>query len=195
LAQHLGIALEIERLPLDTPEFRSRVLSYTPTGRVPVLMAEGVAIPESTAILETLSEMADGRGWPTDRYERARARALVAEMHAGFSALRNLYPMNIRARNRHVPMTDALAADICRIDAIFASRHGSHSGPWLFGAYSAADAMYLPVALRFSTYGADGLSDAAQRYIETAVSDPLLIEWTTRAIEETEFIDHEEVGL
>jgi glutathione S-transferase len=116
-------------------------------------------------------------------------------MHAGFSTLRNLYPMNIRARNRRVAMTDALAADICRIDAIFASRHGSRSGPWLFGDYSAADAMYLPVALRFSTYGADGLSDAAQRYIETAVSDPLLIEWTTRAIEETEVIDHEEVGL
>lgn len=193
LAQHIGIRLETERLVLDTPEFRARALHYTPTGRVPVLVHDGVSIPESIAIFEYLNELADGRAWPEDRRQRARARALVAEMHAGFAALRQAYPMNLRARDRRVLLTDPLAADIRRIDAIF-SREPAQDGPWLFGRYTAADAMFLPVALRFMTYGEHGLSARACVYVATAIGDPMLAPWMQAALGETEVIAHEEVG-
>jgi glutathione S-transferase len=191
LAQHLGIALDTERLALDTPEFRSQALAYTPLGRVPVLVHGNIVIPESIAILEYLSELAGGRGWPVDTAKRAHARALAAEMHAGFTSLRAKYPMNIRARDRRVPMDDALARDIARIDAIFAQ---SETGAWLCGDYCAADAMYLPVAFRFRTYGYDGLSTRACDYIEYATRDPLVADWVRLAEAETEILEQEEAG-
>ena len=193
LAQHLGISLQVIRIVLDTPDFREQALRYSPTGRVPVLVQDNLAIPESLAIMEYLSEIADGRGWPADPAERARARALANEMHGGFGALRHAYPMNIRARERKVPMSTALAGDIERIDAIFASA-GRSGSEWLFGRYSIADAMFLPVALRFQTYGTTGLSREAQRYCTTLCTDPCAASWIMAAEQETESSEHEEVG-
>ena len=191
LAQHLGIELAIERLVLDTADFRRQAFAFTPLGRVPVLVHGKIVIPESIAILEYLSELAGGRGWPADVAMRAQARALAAEMHAGFAQLRAKYPMNIRARNRRVPMDDALGRDIARMDTIFSTRDGNS---WLCGDYSAADAMYLPVAFRFRTYGYDGLSTKACDYVERATHDPLAAEWVRLAVAETETLEQEEVG-
>jgi glutathione S-transferase len=191
LAQHLGIELDIHRLALDTPSFRAEALAFTPLGRVPVLVHRGCAIPESIAILEYLSELADGRGWPSAPNTRAHARALCAEMHAGFAALRASYPMNIRARNRNVAIHPALASDIARIDTIFSN--GSADG-WLFGDYCAADAMFLPVAFRFRTYGYAGLSSRAIDYVEWATRDPRVAAWESLAVAEPETLEHEEVG-
>ena len=195
LAQHLGIALDIQRIVLDTPTFHAEVCRYWPGGRVPVLIHGALVIPESIAIMEYLSELADGLGWPAEQQERAHARALAAEMHAGFATLRSLCPMNIRATGRHVTSTTALARDIARINAIFSDRsHAADRGPWLFGHYSAADAMYLPVAFRLRTYGYEGLSSQAIEYVERATSDPLAATWVRDAQAETEVIEHEEVG-
>jgi glutathione S-transferase len=151
---------------------------------------------ESTAIFEYLSELAGGRGWPRDPGARAIARAVTAEMHAGFGPLRNAYPMNIRARGRRVPMTAELAASIARLDAVWTDcrqRFGA-AGPWLFGDYSAADAMYLPVAFRFQTYGAAGLGEVARAYAAHAVNDPLAAPWAGAAASEPETIEHDETG-
>ena len=195
LAQHLDIELTTVRIVLDTPTFHSEALAYSPTARVPVLIHDNLVIPESIAIMEYLSELAGGRGWPAAREARACARAYAAEMHAGFSALRAAYPMNIRARQRKVPVTTALEKDIRRINDILSSAAASNDGDgWLFGEYSIADAMFLPVALRFQTYGMWGLSERASQYVDRSASDPLLTEWIQKAYAEIETLSHEEVG-
>lgn len=195
LAQHLDIELDIVRIVLDTPTFHSDAVAYSPTARVPVLIHGDLTIPESIAIMEYLSELANNRGWPQSRETRARARAYAAEMHAGFSALRSAFPMNIRARERKVGLTAALEKDIQRINNILSSAAPpSESNGWLFGDYSIADAMFLPVALRFTTYGTWGLSERARQYVEQSASDPLLSDWIQKAQLEVEFLTHEEVG-
>ena len=197
LLTHLGLPFRVRRVLLDTPGFAAEVARYSPAGRVPVLIDGALAVWESLAILEYASELAGGRGWPVAPAARAVARAVAAEMHAGFAALRNDYPMNIRARDRRVPMTVPLAAAIARIDALWSDcrrRFGS-GGPWLFGGYSAVDAMYLPVAFRFQTYGHDGLGEAARAYLATALADPLIEPWVRAAEAETEVIAYSEVGI
>ena len=197
LMKHLGLEFTVMRIVLDVPSFAAEVARHSPAGRVPVLRDGALTVWESVAILEYASELAGGRGWPADRAVRAEARAVAAEMHAGFAPLRNDYPMNIRGRDRRVPMTPPLAAAIARIDALWSScraRYGAY-GPWLFGAYSAADAMYLPVAFRFQTYGAGGLGAESRGYLATALADPVIEPWVRAAEEETEVIGHSEVGV
>ncbi len=196
LMRHLGLEFTERRIVLDTPTFAADVARYSAAGRVPVLLDGPLSIWESIAILEHASELAGGRGWPAERARRAEARAVAAEMHGGFAALRSAYPMNIRARDRRVPMTPPLAAEIARIDALWSGlrqRHGA-GGPWLFGAYSAADAMYLPVAFRFQTYGATGLGELSRAYAAGAVADPLIEPWVRAAHAETEVVAGDETG-
>ena len=196
LLKHLGLAFEERRIVLGTADFAAEVARYSPAGRVPVLLDGALAVWESVAILEYANELADGAAWPAARAARAEARAVVAEMHAGFAALRNAYPMNIRARDRHVPMTAPLEAAIARIDALWSgcrARYGA-GGAWLFGAYSAADAMYLPVAFRFRTYGTAGLGSVARAYVGTAVDDPVIQPWVRAAHAETEVVADDEAG-
>lgn len=196
LLRHLGLPFREVRLALDSPEFEAEIGRYSPTRRVPVLIDGALAVWESSAIMEYLSELAGGAGWPSGSQARAIARAACAEMHAGFAALRSGYPMNVRARDRRVPMTAALAASVRRIDALWTDcrqRYGA-GGPWLFGAYSAADAMYLPVAFRFRTYGMQGLGPIAASYVASALEDPLVIPWVNAAEAEPETIPGDEVG-
>jgi glutathione S-transferase len=192
LLRHLGVQFEEVVLPLDTERFRREIDKYSPSGRVPVLLDGDVRVWESLAIAEyAADQLARWRGdepaaaprvWPGDAAARAHARSIAAEMHAGFQALRTLCPLNVRARNRKVRMTPELAKDIERIDRIWSgTRHRfGGAGPWLFGEYSAADAMFAPVALRFRTYGAE-LSARSREYLETVLGDPLLGEWIAAA--------------
>lgn len=195
LLRHLGLAFEEVQIALSQPETQARIAQYTPAGRVPVLRHGALSIWESIAIGEYLCELT-GRGWPPDRAARAQARVLSAEMHAGFQALRNQWPMNARAVGRRTPMTAGLAADIGRIDALWSDcrqRFGA-GGPWLCGDYSLADAMYAPVALRFRSYGAT-LSAAAASYLDTVLRDAPLQQWLADAALESWTIDYSEVGL
>ena len=183
--KRLGLDFEEIQLRLDTPEFKDELARYGPSGRVPVLRHGDLAVWDSLAICEYIAEIA-GRGWPADRSIRAVARSVCAEMHSGFINLRMEWPMNARARNRHTPMTPGLEADIDRIDEIWMDcrrRFGASSGPWLFGEYTIADAMYAPVVLRFNTYRAQ-ISDTARWYIATALEDATLQEWVRAAQEE-----------
>lgn len=195
LLRHVGLEFKVVRLPLDTPEYAARISAYSPTGRVPVLIDGGLTVHDSLAICEYAVELA-GRGWPADRAARAVARSVSAEMHAGFAGLRSAMPMNLRARGRRIARTPELEADIRRIDASFAdcrTRFGD-SGPWLFGEYSVADAMYGPVACRFGSYGEDGLGAIARTYVATALADPEIGAWRDAALAEREVIARDEAG-
>src|SRR5262245_39766780 len=153
--QKAGIAFEEIRVSLYTDGHRDKILRYAPSGKVPILIEDGHAIWDSLAILEYLAERYRWL-WPEDRIERAHARSLSAEMHSGFRALRNQLPMNCRATSVRRVVPDAEAAnDIARVQAVWTEcrERARNAGPWLFGAFTNVDAMFVPVALRFHTYG------------------------------------------
>jgi glutathione S-transferase len=194
LLKHLALDFDELLIPLDTPEFETEVEKYGPSGRVPVLRHGNHTIWDSLSICEYVAELAE-RGWPQDRYARAVARSVSAEMHSGFINLRMEWPMNARARNRRTPMTPGLEADIDRVDEIWndCRRRFGAGGPWLFGQYSVADAMYAPVVLRFKTYGPQ-VSEMARWYLATALEDPALQEWVHSAQNEQWKLPASEVG-
>ena len=168
----------------DAAGYQAQIAALSPSRRVPLLIDDGVKIWDSLAICEYAAE-ATGRGLPGDRAARARARSVAAEMHSGFQALRMECPMNVRARDRRVPRTPELQADVARIDAIWSGCREEHGGAgrWLFGDFSIADAMFAPVFFRFQTYGA-ALSPAAQAYLNHVLQDPDLRDWQDAASRE-----------
>ncbi len=196
LMTHLGLTFRETIVQLDTPEFKDEVTRFGPSGRLPVLLHGGFAVWDSLAICEYIAEVT-GRGWPADRQARAVARSVSSEMHSGFANLRAEWPMNAAARNRHTPMTPGLEGDVERVEEIWSdcrSRFGKHGGPWLFGDYSVADAMYAPVVLRFNTYGAR-LTETARWYSAAALEDPALRSWVLAAKEEKWTVPVHEIGL
>jgi glutathione S-transferase len=195
LLRHLGLPFTERQFELDTPEFDAEIATISPTRRVPVLLHGAVRVWESLAICEYVSELAQGRGWPRDPGLRATARAIAAEMHSGFAALRAACPMNARVSGRQVPMTPSLERDVKRIDAIWSGCRRDHGelGSYLFGGFSVADAMFAPVVLRVRSYALP-LSELARRYQETMMTDAHLAEWIEASRLETRVIPHEEVG-
>lgn len=185
LLKHLRLPFREIKLLLDTPEFKSQLSQYSPAGRVPVLIDGELPVWDSLAIAEYLNEQSGGRGWPADPAQRAHARAISAEMHSGFAALRENWPMKTTEKNLQVPLPPAGLDDVARIDHMWQdcrSRYGS-KGPWLFGEFSIADAMYAPVVLRFNSYGAT-LSAAAAAYHTQMLGDSHLREWIRDAEQE-----------
>lgn len=195
LLRMLGLPFTERQYHFDTPEFESELPKLSPTKKVPVLLDGDQRIWESLAICEYVSELAGQRGWPPEPALRAQARSVATEMHAGFQALRDSCPMNARATGRQVPMIPTLARDLARVDAIWSGCRRDHGdrGPFLFGEFSVADAMYAPVVLRVRTYGLP-LTELAARYQDTMLADAHLREWIEAACVETVVIPHEEVG-
>jgi glutathione S-transferase len=181
LLKNMGLEFREINLPLDTPVFTTELGKYSPAGRVPVLLDGELAVWDSLAICEYINEIVDGRAWPSDMRTRAHARAIAAEMHSGFPALRQDWPMKAVSRLR-IDLSAAGLKEVERIDAIWQdcrNRYGA-LGPWLFGSYSAADAMYAPVVLRFNTYDAT-VSEIARNYMEQTLTDAALREWIDAA--------------
>jgi glutathione S-transferase len=168
----------------DASDYRAQIAAVSPSKRLPLLIDDGMKIWDSLAICEYAADLT-GRGLPGDRPARARARVVAAEMHSGFQALRNECPMNVRARDRSVPPTPELQADIARIDEIWAGCRNEYggAGSWLFGDFSIADAMFAPVVFRFQTYGA-ALSPGSSAYLSHALADAALREWQDAASKE-----------
>ena len=194
LMKHLRLDFQERLVPLFQPGFSEEIKKCSPSGRVPALLRSGVCVWDSLAICEYLGELT-GRGLPKDPEARAVARSVCAEMHSGFSNLRNAWPMNARARNRQVPMTSGVQADVDRVQEIWSDcrrRYGA-GGPWLFGEYSAADAMYAPVVLRFNTYGT-GFSEDTRKYMTMVLEDPPMQEWLSAAEKEPWKIEYSDVG-
>lgn len=191
-----GIEFEVERLALFSEDWPQCVAQYSPAGRVPVLRDEDLAVWDSLAIIEYVIERyPEAVGWPKDRYARARARSISAEMHSGFIAIRNELPQNIRLRRKLSPneLSAACRHQLERIDAIWSDCRsaGTCAGPWLFGSLSVADIMFAPVALRLITYGIT-LSDKAEEFVSAVRDFVPIAEWIAAAEAETEtlaFID------
>lgn len=183
-------------IPLHMPDTRARIAEHTPAGRVPVLHHGPVTVWESLAICEYVAEIAPQAAlWPDDPAPRALARAVSAEMHAGFGALREALPMNVRADRPGVPVTAVVRGDIERIGQIWRDcrdRFGA-GGPFLFGRFSVADAMFAPVASRFRTYHV-ALGPAEQAYCDAIHALPAMAEWSAAAAAEPWTIEDEEVG-
>jgi len=195
LLRHLGLEFTEKQFHFGSVEFDTELPKISPTRMVPVLIHGERRIWESLAICEYASELAGGRGWPADAALRAMARSVATEIHAGFHALRTACPMNARATGRRVPMTPPLERDLKRIDAIWSGCRRDHGelGHYLFGAFSAADAMYAPVVLRVRSYGLP-LTELATRYLETMLADDHLCDWIEASSRETIVIPQEEVG-
>ncbi len=190
-----GIAFEEEVISLDAKDFKTRVTRISGTGKVPALADGNVPVWESLAILEYLAEkFPDARLWPADPAARAQARAIAAEMHAGFVPLRRHLPMNMWRPVMRRDLTPEVQANVRRIEAIWTdcrTRHGA-GGPFLFGPFGAADAMYAPVVARFHTYAVE-VNALARTYMDAVMDLPAWREWQTQALAETWVLPEDEV--
>jgi len=194
LLREAGIEFEEERIALDEPGTADAIAKHTPAGRVPVLKFEDVAVWDSLAIAETVAErFPEKQLWPADDAARAHARSISAEMHSGFTALRQQMPMNCRAMGRQVSLPDDLTADIDRVIAIWSDCERRYGGGWLFGQFSIADAMYAPVVLRFRTYGIK-LPDSARVFADRVLESDAMQSWLAAAETEVEVIEADEKG-
>ncbi|WP_116366139.1 glutathione S-transferase family protein [Parahaliea mediterranea] len=193
-----GATFQEELLPLDTPEFAARIAELSPSRTVPVLWHGERCVWDSLAICEYINEtFAANTLWPQDAGARAFGRSLVAEMHSGYGALRSAMPMNFRARQRRVPSTPALQADIARIIERWASarqRYGA-DGPWLLGRFSIADAFFAPVAVRFGGYGVALPAGPVADYVRHLRADEAMQEWERAAAAEHWVVEADEVGI
>ena len=192
----LGISFEEILIPFGTPlgnpDFRARVAAYTPTGLVPVLIDDDVQVWETLAIMEYLAEkFPDKHLWPADVKARAQARAISSEMHAGFGALRSECPVNLRRPIRERALPEAARANVARVDAMWSDCRAKYGGPFLFGKFCAADAMYAPMVARLNTYG-QKVSREALAYMETMMALPAWAEWRAAALKETWIVPEDE---
>ncbi|MGH6789113.1 MAG: glutathione S-transferase family protein [Pseudolabrys sp.] len=189
-----GIPFEEEVVPLETPEFKQR-LKVSGSGKVPTLIDGEIKVWESLAILEYLADkFPDKNLWPIDVAARAHARAISSEMHAGFQPLRGACAMNMWRPVMKRELAPDVGANVARIDALWSdcrARFGK-GGPFLFGKFGAADAMYAPVVSRFHTYGID-VGAAAREYMDAVMALPAWAEWKAAAIKEPWVLAKDEV--
>jgi len=201
LLRQAGIAFSERQLRLDwtlDSQFKRTLLAIAPSGRVPLLVDDdGFAVWDSLAIAETIAELhPEKRLWPVDRRQRARARSLCAEMHCGFTALRNRCPMNIEASLPEIGRRVAIewpdvADDLRRIDAMWSEQLAASGGPFLFGEFGIVDAYYAPVCSRVRTYALP-LGAGALAYVERIHALPAMREWCGAARDEHDFIEDDE---
>jgi glutathione S-transferase len=194
-ASQSGLAFETELVRLSEPGTHATLLRYSPAAKVPVLKHGDRVVWDSLAIIEYLAELCPDAGmWPADPDARAMARSIAAEMHAGFAALRDQMPMNLRKDLSGKGRGPGVAEDIARVTAIWrdARERFGTGGPFLFGHYSAADAMYTPVASRFRTYDV-ALDPIGQAYADAVLAWPAFLAWQTEALNEPWVIAEDEV--
>ena len=190
-----GIPFEEQVISLNAADFKAVVGPFSGPGKVPVLVDGGVSVWESLAILEYVAEKFPSAVlWPADSAARALARAVANEMHAGFQPMRKLMPMNQARPVIKRELTPEAVANIKRIEMIWAdcrARFGA-GGSFLFGRFSAADAMYAPVVARFHTYGVE-VAPGTRAYMDMMMALPAWREWNAAALRETWVLPEDEV--
>jgi glutathione S-transferase len=190
-----GVAFDEVVISLDAPDFKSRVSRISSTGKVPALDDNGIHVWESLAILEYLAErFPAARLWPADPAARAQARAISSEMHAGFVPLRRACPMNMWRPVKKRELNDEAVANVRRIQAMWTDCHARYGagGPFLFGPFCAADAMYAPVVSRFHTYDVE-VDARVRAYMDAMRALPAWREWEAAAFKEPWVLAEDEV--
>ena len=201
LLRQAGIPFEEIIIRFDSfdasSEFRKKVSSINPAGKVPVLDDDGLMVWDTLAIAEYASERFPEKNlWPNSVQARARARSVFAEMHSGFGALRSACPMNIEADLAEIGQLiwrdkRAVRADVTRITAMWHELLTEHQGPMLFGEFSIADAFFAPVCMRLKSYALPVPAEISA-YIESLCALPGVQAWIAGALAENDFRDFEE---
>ena len=182
--KHFAIPFTEQVIPLDLPETRGQIEVVSPSGRVPTLVHEGRTIWESLAICEYVAELHPELAlWPISRSERALARSISHEMHAGFRDLRENCPMKVTEIFKGFQARPGAIADIQRIDRLWRDALEKSGGPFLFGRFTIADAMYAPVAFRIRSYELP-ISSIGSRYVKNLLEHPGMRQWQTEAEKE-----------
>jgi glutathione S-transferase len=192
----LGMSFEETVIPMYFPDSKARMLDVSPTGKVPCLVDGEIKVWESLAIVEYLHEAYPAKGiWPSQPAARAHARATAAEMHAGFQALRNACPMNLGKRFEARDLGSDVADNVRRFQGLVSDcrRRFGAGGEFLYGAFSAADAMYAPLATRLDTYQIE-LAPQTRAYVNAILANPAFVKWRSEALAEPWGITHYEAG-
>lgn len=196
VAKAFGVPFEEVVIPLRQPETVASITAISPAGKVPILIDGLITVWDSLAIIEYLAELYPDKAiWPTNKALRAHARSISAEMHSGFQPLRQSCPMNLGKRFQPPAMTDDLKSAVARVEQIFetARLQSSTGGPYLFGDFCAADAMFLPVVTRLDTYQLPVSADT-RAYMDIAMAHPAFVEWRSKALTEPWTIADYEAG-
>lgn len=191
-----GVAFDCEVVPMLTEAFDKRVRERSPNGKVPFLIDGDLVVSDSLAICEYATERWIGvdRAWPASLPARTFARSIVAEMHSGFTSLRNQCPMNVRRRSPGFRLSADTVRDVERVLAIWREARHRHAvdGPFLFGPFTMADAFFAPVVFRFQTY-AVGLDGTAAKYCAEMLALPAMQEWANAAMIEPQSMERYEI--
>lgn len=194
-AMHTGLPVEEVKIDLYTPGSKAELLRHSPTGLVPALVHGSITVWDSLAIIDYCARLAPEKyWWPEDNAAYAFARAVAAEMHSGFAALRSHAPMNIRGAWSGLTLGASVAADVARIDTLWSEareKFGS-DGNFLFGEFSATDMMFAPVVHRFEAYSMP-VSPTARAYMDAVLAQPLMQQWSKAGLAETAIIEAGEV--
>ncbi len=183
LLVHFEIPFEEGVIPMDRPETREAMLEFSPTGKCPSLRDGEIAVWESLAIIEYIAEQYPEKAiWPEGKAARAHARSLANEMHAGFQALREACPTNFRRAPKAIPLSEAVTSDVARIEAAWAHAREAfgEGGPFLFGRFCAADAMFAPIVNRFHAYAVP-VTAPTRAYMDAVMALPAWKAWIAEA--------------
>ncbi len=197
LMKALGVPFKETVIPLSQPDTKRNILEHSPSGKVPLLIDGPVRVWESLAIAEYLADKEPSAGvWPKDAAARAHARAASSEMHAGFQAIRQACPMNLaRQFKPRAKWSPEVADNVQRIEALWSEARAQFgkAGPFLYGAFSAADAMFAPVVTRFDTYQ-HAVKPETRAYMGMILQHPAYVQWRDEALLEPWFRGEDEVG-
>ena len=194
--RHTGIEFDEEVIPLFSDGYKAVILEHSGAGRVPILHHGDRTIWDSSSILDYIAFLHPNRRlWPEDPGARAHARSVSAEMHSGFAALRGALPMNVRRPPSPVTLEKPVREDIARVSAVWREaleRYGGDEGPFLYGRFTNADAMYAPVVSRFETYAIE-IDPVLRSYMDAVLSLPAFVQWRKAAAAEPWVIDRVEI--
>ncbi|MBA4796630.1 MAG: glutathione S-transferase family protein [Rhizobiales bacterium] len=187
-----GIPFREELIPFGPGAAHPKFRELSPTGKVPVLHHGELRVWESLAIIEYVAELYPDAGlWPSERESRSLARSISMEMLSGFRALRGACPMNMRRPVKAIELPDSVMADVARIEAIWREMRQRSGGPFLFGDFSAADAMFAPVVNRFSTYDLTRDPETVA-YMDAMRAHPAWRAWEEAALAEPWIVPEDE---